>query len=246
MATVPKALNPYKRPAWKPRIKAGPGPITHSKFGGRPWLPPGEPWPECPNCMQPMQFFMQLDLSKVPEDVQGDFGEGLLQLFYCTSVEPDCAVETEAWFPFSKGNLARIVHPDGDDAESEVHDLALQLEPFPQRMIVGWDELIDYPDPEEAEAMGVDLDDKDWDALEALEKKGTSIPRDGDKLSGWPFWVNQSADYPDCPVCAGRMQFILQVESEQNLPFSFGDGGCGYITQCEIHQDQVAFSWASA
>lgn len=245
MAIVPKVLNRYKRPAWKPRVQEGSGSLSQSKFGGKPWLPLGEPWPECPNCNEPMQFFMQLNLNTIPESLEGDFGDGLLQLFYCTNDEPDCAVETEAWFPFSKGSLVRIVPIADGTTEAESHDMALELEPFPEKLIVGWDELLDYPDPEEAEAMGADLSDEDWEQLEALEKTGLTVPRDADKLSGWPFWA-QSAEYPDCPICAGRMQFIFQIDSEMNLPFSFGDGGCGYLMQCEMHQEQVAFSWASA
>ena len=34
------------------------------------------------------------------------------------------------------------------------------------------------------------------------------------------------------------------IAREHNLPFMFGDSGCGYITQCPEHKEVVAFGWA--
>ncbi|BAY43233.1 hypothetical protein SAMD00079811_08120 [Scytonema sp. HK-05] len=34
------------------------------------------------------------------------------------------------------------------------------------------------------------------------------------------------------------------ADSQNNLPFMFGDVGCGHITQCKTHKTQVAFGWA--
>ncbi|NJR70894.1 MAG: DUF1963 domain-containing protein [Synechococcales cyanobacterium CRU_2_2] len=245
--SIPAPFKPFRKQAWQPKVKPGIGPSTHSKFGGRPWIAPGEPWPECPSCMQPLKLFVQLNLNQIPKELEEDFGTGLLQLFYCTNDEPDCAVACEAWFPFSQSTVVRIVHPESPDSGSEEHESEEHEieDSFPEKVIVGWEAVEDYPDPEEIEAMGVNLSDQDWEQLERLDDQGVSIPRDGDKLSGWPFWA-QSPEYPDCPKCAGRMQLVFQIDSECNLPFAFGDSGCGHITQCEIHPDQVAFGWACA
>ncbi|MDJ0556950.1 MAG: hypothetical protein QNJ68_21390 [Microcoleaceae cyanobacterium MO_207.B10] len=40
------------------------------------------------------------------------------------------------------------------------------------------------------------------------------------------------------------MQLVFQVDSNDNLPFMFGDVGCGHITQCKDHKNIVAFAWA--
>lgn len=58
-----------------------------------------------------------------------------------------------------------------------------------------------------------------------------------------PLWV-QGIEYPNCPVCNQKMRLVFQLDSEDNLPFMFGDVGCGHITQCKTHKTQVAFGWA--
>jgi uncharacterized protein YwqG len=70
-----------------------------------------------------------------------------------------------------------------------------------------------------------------------------SIAKNGDKLGGWPYWI-QGAEYPDCPECGARMEVVFQLDSNNNLPFMFGDVGCGHITQCPRHKDVVTFAWA--
>lgn len=65
----------------------------------------------------------------------------------------------------------------------------------------------------------------------------------GDKLGGWPAWV-QGVEYPDCPRCGARMALLFQLDSEENVPWMFGDVGCGHVTRCPAHPDEVAFGWA--
>ena len=40
------------------------------------------------------------------------------------------------------------------------------------------------------------------------------------------------------------MALVFQVDSEDHVPFMFGDTGCGHVTQCPDHKDVVAFGWA--
>jgi hypothetical protein len=49
------------------------------------------------------------------------------------------------------------------------------------------------------------------------------------KLGGGPIWV-QSDETPDCPKCAKRMTFVLQVTSDARV--SFGDTGLLYFYIC--------------
>jgi hypothetical protein len=37
---------------------------------------------------------------------------------------------------------------------------------------------------------------------------------------------------------------VLQLESDDHVPFEFGDSGTGHITQCPNHRNLVAFGWA--
>jgi uncharacterized protein YwqG len=65
----------------------------------------------------------------------------------------------------------------------------------------------------------------------------------GDKLGGWPGWI-QWPEYPNCRVCEQRMDYVFQIDSQDNLPWMWGDSGCGHIFQCSVHKDVVAFCWA--
>ena len=68
-------------------------------------------------------------------------------------------------------------------------------------------------------------------------------PRQGDKLAGWPAWIQYVA-YPRCRQCGLWMWFVFQIDSQCNLWHMFGDNGCGHITQCPDHRDELAFVWA--
>jgi uncharacterized protein YwqG len=238
----------HARPAWKPTVREDDA-TGISRFGGSPILAVGEEWPRCSSCGQPMQFFLQLELARFPAAFA--HGDGLLQLFYCSTDAGDC----ETWAPFSGTHLARIT-----DGKGAVAPHPEGIEPFPPRALIGWEEFRDEPHPEEHEALGVHyeydfkakrvsvrcdefgiaLDDLDID-LDVAE--ATAQATAGDKLGGWPFWV-QSAEYPSCPTCKTRMELVLQVDSENNVPHMFGDAGCGHITQCPVHRDVLTFGWA--
>ncbi|PIE31879.1 hypothetical protein CSA56_17190 [candidate division KSB3 bacterium] len=233
--SLPDPIPSYKLTTWIPQVVDGDGDSNASKFAGTPWLLQDEQWPRCQHCDEPMPLFLQLNLEALPEALQKTFGSGLLQFFYCTSTEPHCETECRAFFPFSKSQLVRVIHPDSQHSPIENPDIPLS---FPPKQIVSWDELDDYPNGEEAEMLGVDLVGSSW---EILAERG--FPRAGDKLGGWPHWV-QGIEYPSCPICGEQMRLIFQLDSNDHLPYMFGDLGCGHITQCLTHKTQVAFGWA--
>ena len=132
---------------------------------------------------------------------------------------------------------------------------------LPAKTIVDWTEFVDYPNPQEHEELGLQYT-YDWDShpfqlrvecpevglvVEGLEADGLaekiSSAAPGDKLAGWPHWI-QGAEYPVCPQCSQRMGLVFQLDSNDHLPFMFGDMGTGHITQCPAHKDIVAFGWA--
>jgi uncharacterized protein YwqG len=232
---IPLALLPFKRKAWKPIVENRDGSLLASKFSGAPFLETAEEYPSCQNCEKPLQLFIQLNLGELPEPVQGEFGCGLLQMFYCTSEEPLCEVDCEAFFPFAKSVLVRIIQPNIDASSDEV---SLPENSFTPKLIMGWEETEDYPNSEEGKSLGIILEDDEWDSFYEEE-----FPQVGDKLAGYPAWV-QGIEYPNCPICGETMRLLFQIDSEDNLPYMFGDVGCGHITQCKIHTEQLAFGWA--
>lgn len=228
LTQLKQKLSGVRRSAWKPIVQEGDGDLTASKFAGKPWLSADETWPTCPNCQKPMQFFLQLNLDQLPKSLNGKFGSGLLQFFYCTSYdEPLCEVDCEA---------VRIIQPNITPSEMDIPEIE---DLFPAKLIVGWEQRDEYPDRQEIELDKYTLDNK---AFDIVYKR----PRREDKLAGWPSWV-QDPEYPNCPTCNREMnQFIFQIDSgdeNNNILFTWGDMGAAYLVQCPEHKEQVAFLW---
>ena len=47
--------------------------------------------------------------------------------------------------------------------------------------------------------------------------------------------VIQGVEYPTRPGCGRRMTYLFQIDSEDHVPYMFGDAGCGHITCCDHH-----------
>jgi Domain of unknown function (DUF1963) len=255
---IVRALEPWRarhrRPAWKPIVEEGDGPVTGSKFCGTPWIGPDAPWPACGVCKEPLQLFVQLDLDDLPEVLGQRYGTGLLQLFYCVR---DGCQGAGGWEPFADDlSRVRIVRPGATPGQVLVSPLESG---YPAKRIVGWEVFLDLPTPSEHDELGL-VYTYDFQAgrvrLECPEMGlvfetglGGDLAEEignselGDKLAGWPAWI-QNVEYPSCPRCGRRMVLVFQVDSEDNIPFMFGDCGCGHITQCPEHKDVVAFGWA--
>lgn len=233
---IKSILEPHRKLAWFPKVVERKSSASSSKLSGIPVLLNGESWPSCKNCNEPMQLFLQLNAKHLPDEAGIVFGNGILQVFYCTNMDKECEIESEAFFPFSKSTLTRVINPDNDGfttlTSSPVKDA------FPEKEIIGWEVKDDYPNWEELENLGCTLSDEQSDYLTEI-----GFPQPKDKLLGWPYWV-QGVEYPDCPDCGEPMKFIFQIDSENNLPYMFGDTGCAHVTQCEQHKDKVAIAWA--
>ena len=232
---LPPKIQRVRRTTWMPVVRKGDGAPDASKFAGTPWLAQGEPWPACDNCGDPMPLFLQLNLNTLPEELQNTYGSGLLQLFYCTNGDPCCEAECDAFFAFTSGKLVRVIQPEG---EPQTIVLPEEGRVFPPQEIVGWKEDQDYPTWEEGLEYRVNLTDEEWEQIADY-----NFPRLGDKLAGWPLWI-QGVEYPYCPICHDLMHMVFQIDSEDHIPYMFGDAGCGHITQCAKHLDQVTFAWA--
>jgi uncharacterized protein YwqG len=255
---ITTALQPWltkqRHPAWKPVVENGDSGPTASKFCGTPWVGPDAPWPDCGLCHQPLTLFLQLDLAEIPEELGQRFGLGLLQLFYCTREE---CQGSGGWEPFADDlSRVRIVHPSGPP---QLPAISREDGQFPTKRIVSWSRFTDLPSPCEHDELGLkykyDFDagtirlqcpELDFDVTHAINDcpaEEIALSKLGDKLAGWPAWV-QGVEYPHCPRCKSRMALVFQLDSEHNIPFMFGDVGCGHITQCPEHKEVVAFGWA--
>ncbi len=232
---IPPKMQRVRRTTWMPTVRNGDGGPHASKFSGNPWLLQGEAWPKCDNCGKPMPLFLQLNLDTLPEELNKMYGSGLLQLFYCTNADPCCEAECDAFFAFTSAKLVRVIQPEG---EPQAVKIPVEAAQFPPLEIVSWQADQDYPNWEEGMEYRVNLTDDEWKQI-----ADQNFPRSGDKLAGWPVWA-QGIEYPNCPICHDIMHLVFQLDSENHIAHMFGDAGCGHITQCPTHPDQVTFAWA--
>ena len=234
-----KKIAVYRRNTWMPVVDEGEQEILDSKIGGKAYIPGGEKHPQCPNCSKELTLFLQLNPKDFPENSDLDpEPDKLIQLFYCTSQEPHCETECEAFLPFSKSVVARTVSlPAGNAAPGPSPGGYMQ---FAEKGITDWIAQDDYPDWQEMQAGDANLSEQE---VEALETNEALVPKAADKLGGWPYWV-QGVEYPLCPECGIQMQMIFQLDSNHHLPYMFGDAGIGHLHQCRIHKNILAFGWA--
>lgn len=144
--------------------------------------------------------------------------------------------------PYPKNQIRRLIRPTGPGRAVIPDNPA----PFPPRLITGWTVQDDYPEFEE----WYDLDKQEgknpMDRQELVNHDDLSqqFPtRDGDKLGGWPCWI-QNVSYPECEICGAPLRPVFQFESNENLPYAWGDNGVAHLTQCKKHKDVIGFDWA--
>jgi len=154
----------FRRSAWLPVVEDGDGDAAASKFSGAPHLAGGEAWPACGNCGRPMQLFVQLNARDLPAAGRARLGEEmLLQFFYCTSDDPLCEDDCDAWQPHAASTLLRLVAaPEGSRGDRGTEIPAAM---FPAKRITGWTEAADYPLWDEYEELGMEMSDAEADVL---------------------------------------------------------------------------------
>lgn len=233
-------LRELRRPAWRPVAQQRAADPPASKYGGLPWLVEGDSWPVCRACGRPMHFFFQLNLHQAPAELREQYGQELIQFFYCR--RGDCPQEGK--LPPDRASLVKPV------SLAQPGRLAFAHEgpegPFPEYRIMSWQREIDYiPVLTELGRLNVRLTDEEYDLLADRDLIQTR-----DKLAGWPAWI-QWPDYPRCSVCRQQMQHLFQFEPEVHLGYMLGqeffdrpvDTGCGWLFQCRTHRDQLGFTW---
>src|SRR5262249_32256439 len=176
--------------------------------------------------------------------------------------KPRCDAELRNYMPFSPGVRLRVVGP-AQPAEI-LSPPPGGAEPFPPRVIVAWGRFEDYPAGGEHEGLGLGVQYRfepgftytkvEWPggglAFDEVGHDNSGLGVSGaiseaaprDKLGGWPHWV-QAPEYVRCPRCRERMTYLFQLDSQDHIPYLFGDMGCGHIFRCATHPDLFAFTW---
>jgi uncharacterized protein YwqG len=235
-----RILTPAKRTTHDPVVEARDAEGPASKFGGQPWLPAGSAWPTCKGCERALTFFVQLNVASLPPEA-GIRGQGLIQLFQCTNADSKSDVCMETWQHDSRSVAVRLVATaQGGGNAAPPHAEAT----WPARTITAWTAWDDFPHYEDLGLTEIEESDELLELDDAASGDDrTALNRPGDKLGGWPYWV-QNPEYARCAECQKRMQLVLQIDSEDNIPYMFGDGGVGHLLQCPDHPHVLTWGWA--
>lgn len=226
-------LAPLKRMAYVPITEHVQSSFSaQSKMGGYPYLRHEHDWPTCPNCTKQMPLFLQLNISETPTMSSS----GVIQIFYCTNSEMECEITCEAWNTYAKSVVCRLIQPEGTSA-TIVPNLPDVLE---EKQIISWKEITEYPNFYELEDHQMEIH---YDDYAVLQEAGLGTSTSGDKLFGWPEWI-QNPEYPRSNINQADMQFLFQIDSDDNLPFMFGDSGCAYIFQNPTLPEDIAMNWS--
>lgn len=249
-------LDGLKRPAWIPIVSDGDSGVTASKFSGVPWLADDEEWPTCGECNNSLHLLLQLNLDNLPKELGENFGSGLLQFFFCT--RDDC-LPSGFGSECSPTALLRIVQP----VEKKLGTTVPRFNDdnpraFSAKTIRGWRKQDDRPTNKEYEESAVNVTnwfDRGIDQWLQVTHAPLAIKGDvayddfkqlhdcyeGDKLAGWPCWV-QGRAYPRCSICDQPMRtHLFTITFGNNLSYSPGDGDKCYIFQCSNHKNVLAF-----
>ena len=231
-------LQAFIKKAYVPVVKVNKNAMHNeaSKFGGYPYLRNPKDWPACPNCKENMQLFLQLNLEKLP--MKYGNGKGLMQLFYCTN-EAKCELSQDNFLPFSPGVVARRVAIKGASATQKPNLKNV----FEEKEILEWETVDDYPSPEEYVELGIHID---RNTVELLEEAEECLPIPGDKLGGWPYWLQYREYIEDENDEESEFTHFFQLDSEDNLPYVFGDGGLAFLMYNPKQEDELALLWQSS
>jgi hypothetical protein len=184
-------------------------------------------------------------------------------VFYCE----ECCTQSPDRAHLSVGNATARVVPLPTEAPAEIERASSDrlVEPL---LIVGWEEVDDYPSEQELcrvalsndelEFLLSGLDNKEigyliggpkdyyekhpkkrYYALERCLDEADLRPR-GSKLAGWPHgWIK----YPNCRVCQQPMNQLIFYVSPEHLTNreDLGLTSDGYVLQCPTHKEEVIY-----
>lgn len=214
-----------------------PGP-SRSKFGGYPYAGSLKSWPECPDCVLPLNFVLQLHQRQFPA-MWFPRQRNLFQLFRCPNarcggIGPHGDRHMLGLFSETKqGERRTLPYPDVDVEESLELSNADELPVF-EAIKIGPRQVHDYPLDGEAFwgpswARFVErYRQYEWFRDEQFNPRVANV--EGTKVGGFPSWRQGSPSWPvDCN-CGRSKTFIFQLACENGI--TIGDMGGVYFFVC--------------
>jgi uncharacterized protein YwqG len=255
--------NGFAKKAWIPQSEKKEGSLIQSKIGGKPFLFSEEKYPTCNICGKLMQLMFQVNFEEVPDEMR-IIDKGLFQFFFCTNLDNDkpCYISlsekeikefmNEKMNEKGKYFLLRILN----NFEKNVSDYKLPENDYLlKENIIKWKFagfeyskeyymmteipelknfiITDYQNiKEQIKGIEIEYGFIQGNNLENIE---------GEKLGGYPVQC-QNNPISICPECKKQGEHFIQIGSDINFPFEWGDGGYGHIFICKEHK-RMGLTW---
>ena len=226
---------------------------SDSKFGGKPFLLPGEEAGLRCACGQAMSFWFQLNGHALPSTLRGVFTPAhlgrvqrpMFQFWLCLlclqeNVNPEEGTFSCRWIDASAPSITSTFTSQQSDSDRGAIPL---VRGGAERRLTGWTSQRDLPDMSEAEEVwGIEVGNE-WEERGHNEPYPLSVTVE--KLSGFPKWGN-NVEYTHCAVCGARRELFFQIHldpegSEDEIFYSEAMVGWGSIQVCPIHRDDMSF-----
>lgn len=236
-----KKLKAYERKAYLPKVKhlaKKSKVLDASHYGGQALC---SEWPVCGLCKTALPCFLQLNLATLPTDFSTAFAQlsGLAQFFYCTRCQPFFSKPVFSTASTqNKGVFLQLLNDtEVKHAEAQFHPDPEKLFLFPEAFISGWSgPKSDFPwrEYEIWEAIQLDAEEE----VQAAQYNLT-----GDKLGGWPHWLQDSQTPLDSKGQAMLPLFQLDSGStSRQLEYNWGDSG---VASLFLSQDGQELAFVS-
>lgn len=202
---------------------------TGSKFGGMPYSESGCSWPGCPNCANALTFVAQLN-KKV--------NNSLYVFYYCLDCFPWGlgSEEKGQWLvqKFPEPSMDKYQKIDCQESGAEITPcLVSEVE---VKVLPDWDGL-DSEIPGVSDLCSQINNESPWDAYDLAIKELGCIDDCATLIGGYPKLI-QGEIGAICQICSADMEFLAQIDSEDEANLMWGDVGSVYLFQCSEHQSE--------
>jgi uncharacterized protein YwqG len=231
-AQLQQLLKPLIKTAWMLKLsksKEAKLASCDSKFGGLPYSEKNDVWPTCPTCKNDLNFVAQL---KHPTE------NSLQTFFYCFDCFPWGMGDEEKgqWLVRSYQNPSMENYAEIQPAyQAEYEMTPCSCTEQTVDVLPDWNDLESFS-PQAYALCGADDPYEVYD--EAAQQCGCLVDY-ATLIGGYPRWV-QSETSKSCKVCGNPMEFLAQIDSEDEADLMWGDCGLVYLFRCPEHKNEFA------
>lgn len=206
---------------------------AETRFAGPAYAEEGEVEPVCPVCGERLSFVFQFYQAS---DRKALSTPPLLVFYYCFKCTPIGNENEDPGQWLIKTYQTPAPEKFVGDAGLDDSFLAFSCRTEKVKVLPDYESIEEkYPEIA-AICEGIDGDDP----VSVYEDAGVEIGcamEPFTSIGGYPIWI-QGETERRCKICKKQMEFIGQIDSQQEVQLMWGDAGCVYLFQCHEHHDQ--------